>query len=503
MARGRWCRFRAARSLNRLNALTGSPNKNDGVRYDVLIVGGGSAGCVLAARLSEDPAREICLVEAGPDYGPLAEGRWPDELLDPRALAFSHDWGTGGEDDRSLGARVIGGCSAHNACLLFEGATSDYDEWGQDWTHAALAPHIARASTTLRKTRLNTNRPAPFHTAFVEAAQGAGFPLLEDANDASRPIGVATGPWNVAGGVRWNTAFAFLDPVRERPNLTILSDALVDRVVLDGTRASGVLVHDGRRLEADLVVLAAGAYFTPAILLRSGIGPEAELRRHRIPVAVDLPVAERLLDHFGSGVVWEPTDELHERTASHIAESGAAFQPYSVVKAASSACPDGTWDIHLLSWTNPAPGETDRYEVFCSGFHMKPRSVGRVRLRSTDPQDLPVVERGFLSHEEDLTVIVEALELARTIGGTEPLRSLVARELEPGDYDLEDYVSANVRNYFHPAGTCAMGEVTDIRGQVHGTDRLVVADASIMPTIPRANTNLSTVAIAEKIASLW
>jgi choline dehydrogenase len=469
-------------------------------RYDTLIVGGGTAGCVLAARLSENPDRAVCLVEAGPDYGPYAGGRWPDGLLDARALAFSHDWGTGGEDERSLGARVIGGCSAHNACMLFEGPAADYDEWGPDWSHAALAPHLECARAALRSTPANTDRPAPFHAAFIEAARESGFPLLADPNDAEAPVGVATGPWNTFAGVRWNTAFAYLDPARDRPNLTILPDTLVDRVSLDGPRAAGVVLAGGRRLEAGLVVLAAGAYFTPAILLRSGVGPERQLRRHRIEVLVDSPVGERLLDHCGSGVTWEPSEQLHELTAAQVRESGPVFQPCVVLKAASSRCPDRSWDIHLLSWTNPAQ-EREHFEVSCGCFHMKPRSTGTVRLRSIDPDDLPVVERGFLRDPEDMAVIVEGLQLARRVASAEPLRSLLARELQPGDRDLGDYVAATVRNYFHPAGTCGMGSVTNSRGCVLGTENLVVADASLMPTIPRTNTNLTTVAIAEKIAS--
>jgi choline dehydrogenase len=469
-------------------------------RYDVLIVGGGTAGCVLAGRLSEQSARSVCLVEAGPDYGPLAEKGWPEELLDPRALAFTHDWGTGGEDDRSLGARVIGGSSAHNACIVLEGAPTDYDEWGPDWSYATLAPYLERARAALHTANANTDRPAPFHSAFIAAAQEVGFPLLDDLSDPTRPIGIAAGPANVVAGVRWNAAFAYLDPARTRPNLTILGEALVDRVLMSGTRAVGVLLADGRRLDADTVVLSAGAYFTPMILLRSGIGPEAELSRHGIPVVGSLPVGERLLDHCGSGIVWKPTEQLEALTEAHARESGRLFEPHAVLKAASDACPEGSWDIHLLPWTNAVEGRRDRFETSCGCFHMKPRSAGRVRLRSADPTDLPQVERGFLVPPEDTTVIVEALELARTIAAAEPLRGLLAGELQPADRDVEEYVADTVRNYFHPAGTCAIGGVTDVHGRVLGTAGLVVGDASLMPTIPRSNTNLTTLAIADRIA---
>ena len=472
-------------------------------RYDVLIVGGGTAGCVLAHRLSATPARTVCLTEAGPDYGRFAEGRWPEELLNPESLVFTHDWGTGGEDDRSLGARVIGGCSTHNACLLLEGARSDYDEWGPDWSYTTIAPCLERARDTLGAARANTERPAPLHAALVAAAQLAGFPLLADLDSATDPVGVGTPRANVRGGVRWNTAFAYLDPVRARANLTVLGEALVDRVLLSGTRAVGVLLADGRRLEASTVVLSAGAYFTPMVLLRSGIGPENELRRHGISVAAALPVGERLLDHCGTGIAWEPTAELHALTAAHVRDTGALFEPGAVVKAASATCPDGSWDIHLLPWTNAVAGSSDRFEASCGCFHMKPLSIGRVRLRSADPSALPRVERGFLTKSEDMTVIVEALELARSLAASEPLRGLLAYELQPGQRDLDEYVASTVRNYFHPAGTCAIGHVTDPFGRVLGMEGLVVADASLMPTIPRANTNLTTVAIAERIAETF
>ena len=167
--------------------------------YDVVVVGAGTAGCVLAARLSEDPERTVCLLEAGPDYGPLAEGRWPADILDPRALAFSHDWGVGGEDNRSLGSRIVGGSSAHNACMVIWGAPSDYDEWGDEWSFASFAPYLERATAQMCTTGANTDRPAPPHDAFLEAAQLAGLPLLDAPNDPAQPVGVARLPVNVVG----------------------------------------------------------------------------------------------------------------------------------------------------------------------------------------------------------------------------------------------------------------------------------------------------------------
>jgi choline dehydrogenase len=469
------------------------------VTYDVVIAGGGTAGCVLAARLSEDPRRSVCLVEAGPDYGPRAGSAWPADLLDPRSFTFTHDWGAGGEDSRSLGARVIGGCSTHNACMAVIGTPDDYDEWGPEWGYEAFAPYLRRAREALRVVSANTPEPAPLHVAFLEAAVEAGLPLLADPDDPARPVGSASLPSNVVDGVRWNSSFAYLDAARRRPNLIVLDETTIDRVELQGTRAVAVVAAGGERIEAATVVLAAGAYFTPAILLRSGIGPEDELRRHAVPLVAALPVGEVLLDHHGTGIGWERTAALDRATADHVARSGPVFRPHAFVKAASSACAPGSWDVHLLPWTSPGEDGTG-YDASMGVFHVKPRSFGRVRLRSRDPAELPAIERGFLRDPDDLATIVEALELARELAARPPLARLLGIEREPGTEDLDTYARRTLRNYFHPAGTCGIGRVVDTRGRVLGIEGLVVADASVMPTIPRANTNLTTVAIAERLA---
>jgi choline dehydrogenase-like flavoprotein len=469
--------------------------------YDVLVVGGGTAGCTLAARLTEDPERRVCLLEAGPDYGSYASGSWPAEILDARQLVYTHDWGTGGEDERSLGARIIGGCSAHNACAVLQGTPADYDGWGPGWEYASFAPYLERAREMLYTGPANSATMAPFHEAFLAAAEAAGVQRLDDADDPSQPLGIAPFPANVVDGVRWNAAFAYLDAARGRPNLTIRDRTLVERVQLDGSRALGVTVADGEALEAPTVVLAAGAYFSPAVLLRSGVGPERELRALGIDVVAPLPVGERLLDHCGTGLGWELGERLQAETAAHEREiGGALFGGHLVVKAASSRCQADALDIHLLPWTNEVEGQPGRYEASCGAFAMNTLSQGRVRLRSTDPSALPHVERGFLQRAEDQHVIIEAIELARAIAACEPLRSVLAREVRPGHAKLDDYVRGSVRNYFHPAGTCAIGDVVDPLGRVLGLDGLIVCDASIMPALPRANTNLTVVAIAERLA---
>lgn len=469
------------------------------MHYDVLVVGGGTAGCVVAARLSESAERRVCLVEAGPDYGPRAAGRWPADLLDPRAFTFTHDWGSGGEDGRSLGARVLGGCSVHNACMAVVGAPADYDGWGGDWAYDRFAPYLARARDALRVAPANTDDPAPFHRGFLAAADELGLRRLDDPDSPDQPVGVFPLPANVVDGVRWSSAFAYLDDARGRPGLTVLAETTVDRIELEGTRAVGVVTVGGAELRGDTIVLTAGAYLTPAILLRSGIGPADELARHDIPVAAALPVGEELLDHHGTGIRWEPTPALSRLTEEHVARTGPLFRPHVIVKAASRACPAGTWDLHLVSWTSPTEDGAG-YEASVGVFHMQPRSAGRVRLRSRDPRDLPLVERGFLRDARDLPTIVEGLELARALAGQPALADLLGDEREPGGEELGAYATRTARCYFHPAGTCGIGRVVDPLGRVLGIDGLVVADASVMPTIPRANTNLTTVAIAERLA---
>jgi choline dehydrogenase len=469
------------------------------VRYDVVVVGGGTAGCVIASRLSEDSARTVCLIEAGPDYGPFSAGGWPADLLDPRGLTFTHDWGVGGEDERSLGACVIGGCSAHNACMAVTGTPEDYDEWGEAWAWARLAPYVARARSMLRVAPANTPDPAPLHVAFLEAAASLGLPFLDNPDDAARPTGAARLPVNVVNGTRWNTAFAYLDPARGRRNLTVLADTLVDRIALDGTRVTGAVTASGEGIDADVVVLTAGAYFTSTILLRSGIGPESELARHEIPVVATLPVGEVLLDHHGTGIMWQSNALLDRVTGDHVRRAGPVFAPHAIVKAASSACDPRSWDLHLVSWTNPA-SENEAYEASVGVFHMKPGSAGRLRLRSREPRDLPEVERGFLRDPSDLTTVVEGLVLARALAAQAPLARLLGPELAPAQEPLESYAGRMMRNYFHPAGTCGIGRVVDDSCRVLGVQQLFIADASIMPTIPRANTNLTTVAIAERLA---
>jgi choline dehydrogenase len=438
------------------------------MRFDVLVLGGGTAGCVLAARLSENPDRAVCLVEAGPDYGPFAEGRWPADILDARSLAFSHSWETDREDRSQLRARILGGCSAHNACVLLEGAPADYDEWGHGWRYDGIKPYLERAKDQLRTRQLEPAELTPWHGAFVEAASNAILHLV-----------------NAVGTVRWNAAFAYLDPARSRPNLTILGDTLVDRVLLGGSRATRAATSAGELEET--IVLAAGAYGSPGILLRSGVGPEQAL-----------PVGEGLCDHVGVGFGFEPTDAFRQDVRRFAAERPVPMAQVTI-PAQSGHCPAGLWDLFVFPALDPI--DDGGYEISAAVFAMKPTSLGSVRLNSNDPREPLAVDHGFLMDGRDAEVLAEGVDTLRELAASEPVRRFAARELRPGaDVDAATHVRTSARGFFHPTGTCAIGRVVDGDGRVLGFENLHVADASIIPSIPRVNPNLTVAAIAERLA---
>ena len=413
------------------------------MRYDVVVVGGGTTGCVVASRLSEDSGRTVCLVEAGPDYGPLAGGRWPADLLDGTRLAFSHAWETDREDRSQLRARVRGGCSAHNACLVLRGRPSDY-AWGHDWSYETIEPYLDRAEETLRTRRIEDDELTPWHAAF--AAAGGRDAVVHRVN--------------MVGGVRWNAAFAYLDPARGRDNLTILGETLVDRVLHDGERATAVVTSHGG-LEADTVVLTASAYGTPAILLRSGV--------------THLPVGENLGDHLGTGIGWAQTDELDRLLAEH-----RGPLPMGQVTISRR---DG--ELFLF----PAIDDVETgVEISGGAFHMRPRSRGRVRLNGPDPETPLAIEHGFLSAPEDADVVADGIAELRELAASAEIRPWIAREIRPGpEVAPLDHVRANARGFFHPFGTCALGAVAEADGRVRGFENLYVADASFVPE-PRART---------------
>ncbi|HEX2259191.1 MAG TPA: GMC oxidoreductase [Actinomycetota bacterium] len=486
--------------------------------FDVVILGGGTAGCVLAARLSEDPSVSVGLIEAGPDYGSWDEGRWPEDILDARSLPPSHGWGF--EDSNASRARIIGGCSSHNACFVVWGHPMDYDAWSdptdREWTFETLEPHLRRAERMLRTRIHGQDELGPWDKALLKAADELGYPAPENLNDLSFLEAAAPYPVNAAKEVRWNTAFAYLDAGRGRKNLQILDRTLVDRLVIEDGKASSIRLiryEQSTELFAKTVILAAGAYGSPAILLRSGVGPEDDLRRVGISPVLPMPgVGRRLKDHCGSWLEFEPTDRLRNETTEH-AKEGRVWQSASVLKARSGVNDVGYWDIQLYPWTDAlpeAPGAPPSFQFYLAVKLQKVASMGSVRLASANPADLPIVEHGFLAESEDRQRLVEGMKLGRRIAQAGAMRR-VAVEVDPGmdvssNEGLDRFVGSHLAGHFHPVGTCRMGPqndlmaVTDSRGKLHGVENVYVADASIFPDLPRANTNLTVVAVAERIA---
>lgn len=492
------------------------------VAADTVVVGAGTAGAVVAGRLAAARSGRTLLLEAGPDYGPAGSGRWPDDLLDATSVAkWSHDWGYTGEYGGQVihfhRARVIGGCSSHNAGEVVFGSRFDYDGWAAAgnprWSAAELAPLFAAAWQQLRVRPVGLDELTPFQRACRDAIVAAGIPAVADFNDLSQDTGVAPVPVSVDGGTRINSAFGYIDPVRDR--LVVAGDSLVEQVLVRGGRAAGVAVRDGSRLVeigASRVVLSAGVYGSPAILLRSGIGPADHLRAVGIEPALDLPGVGRNLHDQPCVEIWyRGSGELIEAMEQHRAETGWRPDEQVIAKYPSASCRQG-FDMHIY----PVGGcskDASAWYWFLGAACLTPLSRGTVRLTGPDPGDRLAIDHRYLSDPGgyDRARLAEGVERVREVAAAPELRRLLGRETRPGPdisdrQAIERFLDHAAVHYYHPAGTCKMGPASDpdavvgSTGQVHGIDGLYVADASIMPAVTSGNTNMPTAVIGERIA---
>ncbi|MCU1403919.1 MAG: family oxidoreductase [Glaciihabitans sp.] len=489
---------------------------------EFVVIGGGTSGSVVAARLIEAGHR-VLILEAGPDFGAFGDPRWPADFLDATRLGRSHDWGYDSGD--TLPERVsfertraIGGCSDVNGTTQTWGHRRDYDGWAEagnpGWAMDELLPLFAAATERMRVVAYQAEELTPWQRAWYDAAPEAGIPQRASLNNVDEGPAVAPEENNIVEGVRFNTAFAYLDPNRHDPQLTIVGNAHVARVLVEHGTAVGVEVQwqgETHVVRAGHVVVAGGAFNSPQILQRSGIGAPRLLAAHGIPLVSALDgVGENLHDQPFSLMSWAGSDRM-TRQMEQLRSAGWAPDEQLMGKAASSFDPT-VFDLHFLPYSPTHRGETRRWSVGVA--NLQPVSRGFVRISGIDPEAKPVIDHRFLSDPErrDATVLAEGMQLMRDMAASDGLRALVGEELNPSlraaaDHgSLVAHVEANPDNYWHPVGTCKMGPaddptaVVDSHGAVHGVAGLSVADCSIMPRVPRATTAMPAVVIGERIA---
>ncbi|MGS2742440.1 GMC family oxidoreductase [Halomonas sp. LS-001] len=521
--------------------------------FDYIIVGAGSAGCVLANRLSADRNTRVCLVEAGSgDRNPFIHMPLPGMALLAHTKKLNWAYKTAPEpalNGRRLywpRGKVLGGSSSVNAMIYARGHSADYDGWaaaaGPAWSWERVRALFLRmeGNTALSGMHHNTEGPLsvsnlrevnPMSRAFVQAGVECEFPENPDFNGESQE-GVGLYQVTQRNGKRFSAARAFLDPVRNRPNLTIETGAQVERVLFEGHRATGVQLHDRElRLNAGgEVILSGGAVNSPKLLMLSGIGPAEELARHSIPLLHNAAeVGENLADHLNIAVMsstkeseplgiapsfipraikaaWRLATQSSGEFTSNVAEAGGF-----VKSDPSQERPD--LQFHFIPaylrnhWREVLWG----YGVTMHVCALFPKSRGRIRLNSADPLASARIEANYLSHPDDVAVMLKGLKIARRIMAAPALSTRIKAEIEPGeslqsDEELIEYIRTLSETIYHPVGTCRMGRdavsVVDPQARVRGVQGLRVVDASIMPAIIAGNTNAPTMMIAENVADM-